>query len=118
MIEEIVGDASAALPRAVSVVIPAYNEGAHVADQVRAVQATMAASGWEYEIIVVDDGSRDQTATEADATGARVLRRAVNRGYGAALKLGIRRARYDWILITDADGTYPVESIPELLARA
>jgi len=118
VIEEIVGDASAVLPRAVSVVIPAYNEGAHVADQVRAVQATMATSGWEYEIIVVDDGSRDQTATEADATGARVLRRAMNRGYGAALKVGIRRARYDWILITDADGTYPVESIPDLLARA
>ena len=55
---------------------------------------------------------------EADSTGARVLRRPRNRGYGAALKLGIRHATYDWILITDADGTYPVESIPALLAAA
>lgn len=67
---------------------------------------------------MVDDGSADATAVEADATGATVLRRSRNRGYGAALRLGISRARYDWILITDADGTYPVEAIPELLARA
>lgn len=118
MIEDIVGDVPGALPRAVSVVIPAFNEGAHVAGQVRAVQETMAASGWEYEIIVVDDGSQDDTAVAADATGVRVLRRAVNRGYGAALKAGIRHARHGWILITDADGTYPVESIPALLALA
>ncbi len=118
VIEDIVGDEPASIARAVTVVIPAFNEGAHVASQVRAVQQTMATSGWDYEIIVVDDGSRDNTALEADATGVRVLRRAKNRGYGAALKLGIQHARYGWILITDADGTYPVEAIPELLARS
>lgn len=118
MIEDIVGDEVAALKRAVTVVIPAYNEGAHVAAQVRAVQEKMKELDWEYEIIVVDDGSSDQTAVEADSTGALVLRRVKNRGYGAALKLGIQRASYDWILITDADGTYPVEAIPALLAAA
>src|SRR5690606_34928751 len=46
------------------------------------------------------------------------LRRLRNRGYGAALKLGISRATHPWILITDADGTYPVEAIPGLLAEA
>jgi len=116
VIEEIVGNEPAIIERAVTVVIPAYNEGAHVAEQVRAVQRTMDKTDWPYEIIVVDDGSKDQTAIEADATGVRVLRRVKNRGYGAALKLGIQRARYGWILITDADGTYPVESIPDLLA--
>lgn len=118
MIEEIVGNEPARIDRAVTVVIPAYNEGAHVAAQVRAVQETMAATGWPYEIIVVDDGSKDNTAAEADSTGARVLKRTKNRGYGAALKLGISRAQYPWILITDADGTYPVEFIPALLALA
>ena len=79
----------------------------------------MRDSGWEYEIIVVDDGSKDGTAEAAAATGlARVVRRPQNRGYGAALKLGVRLAAYDWVLITDADGTYPVESIPSLLAEA
>ena len=118
MIEEIQDDGGAALPDAVSVVIPAYNEGAHVAAQVRDVERVMQGTGWTYEIIVVDDGSKDNTAAEADTTGARVLRRKKNRGYGAGLKLGIRRAKYDYILITDADGTYPVEAIPAMLAAA
>ncbi len=118
-IEQVVDDELASLTRAVSVVIPAYNEAAHVAEQVRAVDEVMQQSGWEYEIIVVDDGSRDGTAEAASAAGiGRVVRRTQNRGYGAALKLGVKLARHDWILITDADGTYPVESIPALLAEA
>jgi len=118
VIEEIHDVEDIPLARAVSVVIPAYNEGAHVAQQVREVDAVMRQSGWTYEIIVVDDGSTDATAVEADAAGGRVLRRSRNRGYGAALKLGIGRARHDYILITDADGTYPVQSIPALLEQA
>ncbi len=118
MIEEILDDAGPTLPQAVSVVIPAYNEGAHVASQVRDVERVLKTTGWTYEIIVVDDGSKDDTAVQADTTGARVLRRVRNRGYGAGLKLGIRHAQYGYILITDADGTYPVEAIPAMLASA
>ncbi|HXE57629.1 MAG TPA: glycosyltransferase family 2 protein [Gemmatimonadales bacterium] len=118
IIEDVVEDGLRALDTAVSVVIPAYNEAEHVAEQVRAVERVMRETGWRFEIIVVDDGSTDGTAERAAATGVRVLRRARNRGYGAALKLGIRAAQYDWILITDADGTYPVEAIPGLLAAA
>ncbi len=117
-IEDVVEDTPRTLDQAVTVVIPAYDEAEHVAGQVEAVERQMQSSGWTYEIIVVDDGSSDETAERAAATGARVLRRPRNRGYGAALKLGIRSAQYDWILITDADGTYPVESIPDLLAEA
>lgn len=118
MIEPVVDEERAPLERAVTVVIPAYNEGPHVAEQIRHVDRIMRETGWPYEILVVDDGSTDETAREADSTGVRVLQRVRNRGYGAALKLGIERARYPYILITDADGTYPVEAIPELLARA
>jgi glycosyltransferase involved in cell wall biosynthesis len=118
-IETIVDDELQPLERAVSVVIPAYNEAAHVASQVEAVDRVMRTSGWEYEIIVVDDGSRDGTAEAAASAGlGRVVRRQQNRGYGAALKLGVRLASHNWILITDADGTYPVEAIPDLLAVA
>ena len=106
------------LAHAVSIVIPAFNEGAHVATQIDDVARVMDASGWEYEIIVVDDGSSDDTAERAAEAGAHVLSHPRNRGYGASLKHGIRRSYYDWILITDADGTYPVAAIPELLARA
>ncbi|MBC7789971.1 MAG: glycosyltransferase family 2 protein [Anaerolineae bacterium] len=116
-IEDIVEVNDRVLDEAVSVVIPAFNEAAHVAEQIVAVRRVMEESGWEFEIIVVDDGSADGTAERAvDVGGVRVLRHRKNRGYGAALKQGIRAARYDWILITDADGTYPVESIPKLLA--
>jgi glycosyltransferase involved in cell wall biosynthesis len=118
VIEDVVEDGPPQLERAVTVVIPAYNERAHVADQVREIDAVLRDSGWRYEILVVDDGSTDDTAQEADRTGVRVLRRARSQGYGAALKLGIRRAAYDWIVIIDADGTYPVASIPELLRAA
>src|SRR5690606_9982188 len=75
VIEDIAGNDAVRLPHAVTVVIPAFNEGAHVADQVREVERVLATTGWTYEIIVVDDGSRDNTAEEADRTGALVLRR-------------------------------------------
>ena len=69
----------------------------------------------EHEIIVVDDGSQDGTAERALATGVKVISHPHNLGYGAALKTGIRAAKYDIIVITDADGTYPNEQIPLLL---
>ena len=107
-----------ALDRAVSVIIPAFNEAGHVAEQVRAVQDVLRASGWEHEILVVDDGSTDGTAAAAAESGVRVIRHRRNRGYGAALKSGVTAAKYDWALITDADGTYPASSIPQLLAHS
>ncbi|HEX6309678.1 MAG TPA: glycosyltransferase family 2 protein [Longimicrobiales bacterium] len=99
----------------VAVVIPAFNEGPHVADQVQRVQAVLATTDWDFEIIVVDDGSTDNTASAAAATGVRVIRNVRNMGYGAALKRGIAETGFDWILITDADGTYPADVIPRML---
>jgi glycosyltransferase involved in cell wall biosynthesis len=106
------------LDHAVTIVIPAYNEGPHIARQIREIAAVMAQSGWVCEIIVVDDGSTDGTGEVALAEGVRVLRNRRNRGYGAALKRGISAAQFDWILIIDADGTYPASAIPRLLAHA
>jgi glycosyltransferase involved in cell wall biosynthesis len=112
-------DASATtLPKRVSVVIPAYNEGPHIGPGLEQVRNALESSGWEFEIVVVDDGSADDTARAAAARGVRVLQHKRNRGYGAALKTGIAGALHPWILITDADGTYPAEAIPAILARA
>lgn len=107
-----------AAARAVSVIIPALDEAEHVAAEIDGVRAHLEPTGWSYEVIVVDDGSSDDTSERAAAAGARVLRHRRNRGYGASLKTGIAHSKFDWILITDADGTYPAEEIPRLLAVA
>lgn len=101
----------------VAVVIPAFNERDGVGPTVDRVRATMVATRLNYEIVVVDDGSSDGTAEEAERHGARVIALAENRGYGAALKAGILDSRSDHVLITDADGTYPADAIPALIAN-
>ena len=95
------------------VVIAAYNE----ARVIRSVVGEVAAEGWP--VIVVDDGSRDDTASAAQLPGATVLRHAINLGQGAALQTGIdfalrRGARH--IVTFDADGQHSVEDLPELVA--
>src|SRR5512142_944488 len=101
----------------VSIVIPAYNEAGSVRDVVERDRATMEPSGFIYEIIVVDDGSADGTAASLVGQGATIITHPENKGYGASLKTGIRGSKGDIIVIADADGTYPVDMIPELLRQ-
>ncbi|MCL6481859.1 MAG: glycosyltransferase family 2 protein [Firmicutes bacterium] len=102
----------------VSIIIPAYNEEASVAAQVRRIQSVMEKHGWPYELIVVDDGSTDRTWEAIRHLDVRGVRLAKNRGYGAALKAGIAAAENELLAMIDADGTYPAEAIPQMLARA
>ena len=102
----------------ISIVVPAFNEENGIGPVLDSILETMAGSGIEFEVLVVDDGSRDGTAAVAQARDVCVLRHPENRGYGAALKTGIRRARYDLIAITDADGTYPNDRLPDLIRHA
>lgn len=102
----------------VSIVIPAFNEKGAIKPVVEALLAVMDESGLVYEVIVVDDGSEDETAVIAESIpGITVLRHSQNKGYGASLKTGIRHAHHDLICITDADGTYPNDRIPDLVQR-
>lgn len=101
----------------VSVIVPAYNEETGVAGQVDTIRQVLVAAGMTHEILVVDDGSEDLTAAKALTAGARVLRHRENRGYGAAIKTGILAAKYEMIVIIDADGTYPAEEIPALVEK-
>jgi len=102
----------------VSIVIPAYNEEDAIATQIKSIQSVMNNTSWRYEIIVVNDGSTDNTAERANIPDVKLLNFTENRGYGASLKTGITTARADLIVIIDADGTYPSEAIPEMLARS
>jgi glycosyltransferase involved in cell wall biosynthesis len=100
----------------VTIVIPAYNESAGIGSVLARLSQVMSTSELAHEVIVVDDGSEDATAEIVIGfEDVVLLRHRVNRGYGAALKTGIRHARYNLVCITDADGTYPNERIPELV---
>jgi len=100
-------------PFTVTVVIPAYNEAHGIAAVVGRVRAALP----DAEIMVVDDCSQDDTADHARAAGARVVRHPLNRGNGAAVKTGIRKATGDVILLMDADGQMDPRYIPAILGR-
>ncbi|HUO64907.1 MAG TPA: glycosyltransferase family 2 protein, partial [Terriglobales bacterium] len=101
----------------VSFVIPAFNEEAAIPVVLAAIRSVTKEHGIQAECIVVDDGSTDQTAAVAATHGARVVSIPMNVGYGTALKRGIEAAANSRIVITDADGSYPLDYIPELLKR-
>jgi polyisoprenyl-phosphate glycosyltransferase len=101
-----------------SLVIPAFNEEGAVFDAVRNAMSVLQENlDGPYEVVVVDDGSSDETAARAADAGARVIRHPHNIGYGHALKSGIKAAQYDTIAISDADGTYPIEELPKLVEK-
>lgn len=105
-----------------TVIVPCYNEESAIRETIEALRTSLGSAG-DYELLVVNDGSTDQSAQileeiAAEDSHLRVINHERNRGYGAALKTGIRRASSEWIVITDADGTYPNERIGELVELA
>ena len=100
-------------PSTVSIVIPALNEEDAIGDVVSALRAE---ASWR-EILVVDDGSRDQTGPRAAQAGADVVRHPYTKGNGAAVKTGIRRAQGEFVLIIDADGQHAPSDARRLVQR-
>ena len=97
------------------VIIPAYNEGARIGEVVRQVRATVP----EYDVLVVNDGSRDDTARRAEAAAAEVISHPFNLGYGVAIQTGYKYALaqgYKYIVQMDGDGQHDPAFIPNLLA--
>jgi len=80
------------------------------------VSSLRAAAPWR-EVLVVDDGSTDETSARARAAGACIVRHPYNKGNGAAVKTGVRRANGDFVLIIDADGQHPPEDAQRIAAR-
>lgn len=103
-----------------SIVIPAYNEGLWIKQTIRRMAEYLAREPYRWEMVVVDDGSRDDTVErvkELDGwlSQVRLIRHDANQGKGAAVKSGLQAARGDAILFCDADGATPVEELEKLL---
>ena len=103
------------MEKKLSFVIPAHNEEETIQDVINEIKNEMNITSWETEVIVVDDGSTDNTAVLAEKSGANVLKNPNRLGYGASLKKGILNTNNEIIAIIDADGTYPVKFIHQML---
>lgn len=102
-----------------SIVIPVYNEGETIINTLDKINSILKDINVKYEIIVINDGSTDGSGDLLrNYRGIVLIDRRVNRGYGFSLKEGIEQALGDWILITDADGTYPLEDISRLISES
>ncbi len=100
-------------PSATSIVIPAFEEASSIA----AIVAELGTAAPWKEILVVDDGSRDETGARAAGAGARVIRHPYNKGNGASVKTGVRAATGEWLLILDGDGQHRPEDALRLIDR-
>jgi glycosyltransferase involved in cell wall biosynthesis len=104
----------------ISVVLPAYNEEPNIGSMVSEVVGVMSGLSDDYEVLVVNDGSRDRTAAVVTELSqrypqVRLIDHAVNKGYGAALYTGFTNARKDLIFFTDSDKQFNVAEITRLL---
>jgi glycosyltransferase involved in cell wall biosynthesis len=107
-------------PVSLSVFFPAYNEEANIENSVAEAEMILKKLGIVYEIIIVNDGSRDKTAVIADRLAAendciKVVHHHPNRGYGAALWSGIQAARYQYVFFTDADLQFDLSELAILM---
>lgn len=99
-----------------SIVVPAYREEGAIQEVVENILRACSSIDQRSELIVVDDGSDDRTAELARLGGARVIQHPYNKGYGAALKSGIRAAKGRTVVFMDADGQHRAQYLPVILA--
>jgi len=110
--------------RSLSVFFPAYNDAPSLPDLLHKTFAVLEASVDDFEVIVVNDGSHDNTAEVLESLAReagprmRIVTHPENRGYGGALRSGFEAARKDWVFYTDGDGQYSPSELPLLLERA
>ena len=102
---------SAAKPIEVTILLPAYNEEESIGTTIREIRHLHP----DFEILVVDDGSIDNTRDEAVKAGANVMKHPHNIGNGAAIKTGLRYASGEWVLMMDADGQHKPSDIAKML---
>ena len=104
----------------ISLFFPCYNEQDNVEATTRQALDVLAGISDDYEVIIVNDGSKDRTAEIADRLAAenphvKAVHHPVNRGYGGALQSGFRAASKEWVFYTDGDGQFDLKELPGLL---
>lgn len=100
----------------ISVIIPAYNEEKAIKGVINNLLDFLPTQNIDFEILVINDGSTDLTSQHAKSfPQIRVIDQPYNKGYGAAIKTGLRNAIYDWVLLFDSDGQHQAQNIEKLL---
>jgi glycosyltransferase involved in cell wall biosynthesis len=103
----------------VTVILPVYNEERTIKDVIAEIKHIMDSTDYNYEIIAVNDASQDNTGKILNQIkDIRVIHHPYNKGYGSSLKTAIRNSKSNLMVMTDSDGTYPIEEIPKLLKYA
>ena len=111
------GRCSAMTLPGISLLVAAYNESEAIDGVCRGLKDTLAVYGGPWELIVIDDGSEDGTGDIASKAGATVVTHPYNKGYGASLKTGARKARYPLLVFFDSDGQHDPRDVPRLLEQ-
>lgn len=99
----------------VSVIIPAFNEENNIASTIARTEATLESLNLSYEVIVIDDGSHDNTKLNASNNGAKLITYNPNRGKGYALRQGFATAKGQFLVTLDSDGDHRPDEIPRLI---
>ncbi|MBT3303892.1 glycosyltransferase family 2 protein [Candidatus Woesearchaeota archaeon] len=102
----------------ITAIVPVYNEENSVKEVIEHLKKVMQATFERYEIVVVNDCSKDKSKEILqDITGIHLINNPYNLGYSASIKRALQNSKADYVVITDADMTYPVEDIPKLAAH-
>jgi len=100
----------------ISILVPVYNEELSIVETINKIKKILKKINFYSEIIIINDGSTDKTSEILEKVSSiKVINNPYNLGYGASLKKGLSVSSGEWIVITDADQTYPIEDIPKLL---
>lgn len=108
--------------KSLSVFLPAYNEEDSIASTVEDVVKVLKTMDIDWEVLVINDGSKDKTADvvkglEKKYPGVRLVNHEINKGYGRALKTGFKEAKYAWVAFVDSDGQFDFNEIKKLAAK-
>jgi len=104
----------------ISVFFPAYNEEKNISETITKADRTLKEITENYEILVIDDGSKDKTSERVNKLAKknkkiRIIKHEKNKGYGAALISGLYNSKYEWIAFTDSDGQFDFSEIKKLI---